>query len=358
MSDDREPAAPPAPPAASATQTPGPVAGAERVVPPVLLHPAATHRHRPRPLPGHTIPETGGREAPEGSPRPVAAPVPLRPAAAAETASAAAARAGDAPVTNAGVLVPLRRATAVQDRAWGFIPCGYGWALAWTLGLGAMGLYLLPAVQSADVARVYIGNPQLSAAGGAAIGLMGAAFMIQALIRHRIGLTVPQALLIAVAWVLGGGGGLLAAAWLSLPVIGVAAGLVGFELGWVLCWLIAASVGSLGTWLALRPSHPGLDQRDLGFTAAGFALGALGGWLLGWVLVAIPILPLWWLLDWLLPGDEYRDRVMIGLQVLSLSLTGLLGGAAYGLGGGAVLLGSLTRGGARTPGDGRRSDRN
>ena len=286
----------------------------------VLLHPAAFPRVPARPAPGREGAVAGVREPPESAPRPAPAPpVPLRP--------------GRGP-----------------ERARGLWPCGYGWALAWTLGLIAMGLYVLPAVRATDAARVFITNPALSAAGGAAVGLVGALFMAMALVREHLGVSAVRLVLICAVWTLGGAAGLLAAAVLGLPVIGVAKGLVGFELGWVLCWLAAALVGTLGTRLSLSGAHPAFDRYAVLATLVGFALGTLGGWLLAWVLVAIPILPLSWLFSEVLPLGRTRELVLLALQVLSLGLTGLVGGAAYGLGGGLVLLGALDRGAARAPG--------
>ncbi len=307
---------------------PGPVAVQNELMRPggepspqsVLLHPAAFPRVPSRAPPGREGAAAGGREPPEPAPRPPPAPpVALRP--------------GRGP-----------------ERVPGLLPCGYGWALAWTLGLVAMGLYLLPAVRATEAARVFITNPELSAAGGAVVGLGGALFMVMALVRDRLGVSAVRRVLICAAWVLGGVVGLLATAVLGLPVIGVAEGLVGFELGWVLCWIAAALVGTLGTWLSLSGAHPAFDRQAVLLTLAGFTLGALGGWLLAWVLVAVPILPLSWLLGEVVPLGRIRELVLLALQVLSLGLTGLVGGAVYGLGGGVVLLGSLARGVKRAPG--------
>jgi hypothetical protein len=301
----------------------------------VLLHPAAFPRSGGRPGFGPEVPESPGREAALGL---------MPPASAGRSASPSAPAVPPCPAVGPAVLLPLSRTAGDLERAWGFVSCGYGWALAWALGLTAMGFYLLPAAGVTDVARVYIGNPALSAGEGAAVGLVGAVFMLFTLVREQLGVSPVQVGVIAAAWVLGGAVGLLAAAWFDVPVIGVTEGLVGFDLGWVLCWLIAAGVGGLGTWLALRTSHS-VDHRSLVLIVAGFALGDLGGWLLGWLLVAVPILPLGWLIGSVLPAGHLRELLVLGLEITSLGLTGLIGGAGFGLGGGLVLVGSLGGGG-------------
>ena len=94
----------------------------------------------------------------------------------------------------------------------------------------------------------------------------------------------------------------------------------------------------------MRHSHPGLDLLGLALILAAFVLADLGGWLLAWLLVALPVLPLGWLFGSVLPPGAVRELAFLGLEIASLGLTGLIGGAAFGLGGGLVLLGSLGRG--------------
>lgn len=342
------PQAPPPPlPPGPAPAEPG-VHAVVRAAVPVPIHPIHPIAIQPV-LPVRVRRHVGvGQDPADPSPR-----EPLRPVAVAVGAPVAAGpdrppvrpRGRDSPPASGGPRrgTPDLAAATDLERGLGFIPCIYGWAIAWAVGVSAMGLYLLPGAQLPEVARVYIGNPLFSAGSGAAVGLMGAAVTLYALSRERIGLSPFQLALIVAGWGLGAGAGLLAVAWLSLPVVGAARGLVGFDFGWVACWLMAGTLGSLGTWLALRRSHPFLDHRDLAFTAGGFALGAVGGWMAGWLVVAIPILLLDWLLRELIAAGAVRDLANLVVQLLSLGLIGAVGGAAYGLGGGLVIFGALTR---------------
>ena len=219
----------------------------------------------------------------------------------------------------------------------GLVPCVLGWAMAWVIGLTAMGIYLLSGLDGATASRIAIDNPLFSAVSGAAVGLIGAGFMVYALLMRRVRMSSSQLGLVLFGWSFGGGCGLLAAAQFGLPVVGRLYGVIGFDLGWVVAWVIAGAMGSVFTWCALRRSNPVLAPVQLVVSAGGFTLGALGGAILGWLVVALPVLGWGWLLgDPVAAAPTAASRAGLLPQLLSLGLIGAVAGAVYGAGGALV----------------------
>lgn len=229
----------------------------------------------------------------------------------------------------------------------GFIPVIYGWALAWTLGLTAMGVYVRTGLDLGSASAIYLSNSLYSAVIGSAVGLVGAAFMVYALHRQRVWMSPSQMGFILLGWSFGGGVGLVATTGFGLPVMGVAYGIVGFEIGWVLCWIIGGAVGGAFTWIALRRSNPELGLTDLSLVTAGFGAGSVIGWIGGWILLSMPVMLFTWLIGKLITegGAPLVGEVMT--ELTSLGLIGAGGGAAFGLAGGLLLFGVLTRAGRR-----------
>ncbi len=226
----------------------------------------------------------------------------------------------------------------------GLLSCIFGWVIAWVIGLTAMGSYLLSSPYSAGAAEIAIENPLFSAVSGAVVGLIGAGFMIYALLLRCVRMSSSQLGFVVFGWGFGGGCGLLAAAQFGLPVVGRLYGVFGFDLGWVVAWVIAGAMGSFFTWFALRRSNPVLAPIHLAVSAGGFTLGAVGGAILGWLVVVLPILGLGWLLgDPTAVAPTADSQAGMLPQLLSLGLIGAVGGAVYGAGGALVNFSALNR---------------
>lgn len=226
----------------------------------------------------------------------------------------------------------------------GLVPCVLGWAVAWVIGLTAMGIYLLSGLYGAEASRIAIDNPLFSAVSGAAVGLIGAGFMIYALSLRRVRMSSSQLGFVVFGWGFGGGCGLLAAAHFGLPVVGRLYGVFGFDLGWVVAWVTAGAMGSFFTWFALRRSNPVLAPVHLAVSAGGFALGAVGGALLGWLVVALPTLGWGWLFgDPAAVAPTAASQTGMLVELLSLGLIGAVAGAVYGAGGALVNFSALNR---------------
>ncbi|MBV5272231.1 MAG: toll/interleukin-1 receptor domain-containing protein [Lamprocystis purpurea] len=229
----------------------------------------------------------------------------------------------------------------------GLVACVLGWAVAWVIGLTAMGIYLLSGLYGAAASRIAIDNPLFSAVSGAAVGLIGAGFMIYALSLRRVRMSSSQLGFVVFGWGFGGGCGLLAAAHFGLPVVGRFYGVFGFDLGWVVAWVTAGVMGSFFTWFALRRSNPVLAPVHLAVSAGGFSLGAVGGAILGWLVVALPVLGWGWLRGdpaAVAPSADSQTGMLV--ELLSLGLIGAVAGAVYGAGGALVNFSALNRRGA------------
>ena len=233
----------------------------------------------------------------------------------------------------------------------GLVACVLGWAVAWVIGLTAMGIYLLSGLYGAAASRIAIDNPLFSAVSGAAVGLIGAGFMIYALSLRRVRMSSSQLGFVVFGWGFGGGCGLLAAAHFGLPVVGRFYGVFGFDLGWVVAWVIAGAMGSFFTWFALRRSNPFLTPVHLAVSAGGFTLGAVGGAILGWLVVALPVLGWGWLRgDPAAVAPPADSQTVMLVELLSLGLIGAVAGAVYGVGGALVNFSALNRRGASRDG--------
>jgi len=233
----------------------------------------------------------------------------------------------------------------------GLVHCIFGWVIAWVIGLTAMGTYLLASPYSVGAAEIAIENPLFSAVSGAAVGLIGAGFMIYALWLRRVRMSSSQLGFVVFGWGFGGGCGLLAAAHFGLPVVGRFYGVFGFDLGWVVAWVIAGVMGSFFTWFALRRSNPFLAPVHLAVSAGGFTLGAVGGAILGWLVVALPVLGLGWLLgEPAAVAPTAAGEAGMLVELLSLGLIGAVAGAVYGAGGALVNFSALNRRGVSRDG--------
>lgn len=224
-----------------------------------------------------------------------------------------------------------------------FVPSIYGWALAWTLGLCAIGVYVRTGIDIQTYSSIYLSNHLYSAITGAAVGLIGGAFLLYALRAQRIWLSTSQRGVILLGWGFGGGLGLVAGAYFELPIMGVASGIVGFDIGWVVAWVIGACVGGAITWFALRRSNPALGIKDLVMITSGFSAGALIGWIGSWILLSMPVMLLSWFIGKLITEGTAPEVGQAMTELMSLAMIGAAGGAVFGLVGGLLLVGALVR---------------